>query len=79
MSILALAAGGVAGVGGQYVLDTNIKKIPFGVLLLGTVAAGYALGGDRPGTVGRGIMWSAAFIPALAIVYFGGVAITGRT
>jgi hypothetical protein len=80
MSALVLAAGGVAGVYGQFALDTTLKfKIPLGVLLLGTVAAGYALGGDRPGTFGRGVMWSAALIPAVAVLYLGGVAITGRT
>ncbi len=79
MSALVLAAGGVAGVYGQFALDTTVKKIPLGVLLLGTVALGYAIGGDRPGTFGRGVMWSAAVIPALAVVYLGGVAITGRT
>lgn len=79
MSILALAAGGVVGVTGQMTADENIPRIPLSVLLLGTVAVGYALGGDRPGTFGRGVMWSAALLPAAMVLYFGGVAITGRT
>lgn len=88
MSILALAAGGVVGVTGQYQLDMFVNKhgpsrtsqVPLTVLILGTVAVGYAIGGDRPGTFGRGVMWSAAALPAALVAFVGlGMLAGGRS
>jgi len=60
------------------------KKISAGPLTLpllvgATVGIGYLLGGDRPGTFGRGVMYGAFVLPALVTLYYGGVALTGRT
>lgn len=68
MSILALAAGGATGVTGQVLAP---MKLPVGWLILGTVAVGYAIGGDRPGTFGRGVMWSAGLLPLGLALYVG--------
>lgn len=74
---IALGAGlGVAlsGAGGAGVLALNFSSslgakaeaafvVELGAVALGTVALGYLVGGDKPGTVGRGMMYGAALIP----------------
>ena len=92
--MLALVAGGVAGtlvVGqGIGILDRRDAQgrplspsssggLKVLALLAVTAGAGYLIGGDKPGTFGRGVMYGTAFFPALVLAYMGGVALTGRT
>jgi len=93
IAIVPLATVALGVVAGTYVQGEGLsilasrerqKKLSAGALTLplligATVGTGYLLGGDRPGTFGRGVMYGAFVLPALVTLYYGGVALTGRT
>jgi hypothetical protein len=55
---------------GRAAIEAQKRKdlLQTGAVVAGLTAAGVALGGARPGTVGRGILWGAVTITALIIV-----------
>jgi len=79
IAIVPLATVALGVVAGTYVQREGLsilhrKKLSAGPLTLpllvsATIGAGYLLGGDKPGTFGRGVMYGAFVLPALVALY----------